>query len=106
MFGKHRNCGKSATRETTVHTGLGLPLKLTKDSSLILNNRFAWADKLRAARVILWDGVPMSLATALKVAGAPLREMVGNNQLFGGKIMVLVGDFRRVLLVIPHGSRA
>ena len=35
-----------------------------------------------------------------------LRELTGENILFGRKIFVLGDDFHQVLPVIPHGSRS
>ena len=89
-----------------MHTGLSLPLDITKDSRLGINSRSAKADKLRQARFILWDEAPMLSATALRVIDVSLRDLMGNNRLFGGEIMVLGGDFRQILPVIPHGSKA
>ena len=48
----------------------------------------------------------MLSATALGVIDVSLRDLMGNNRLFGGKIMVLGGDFRQFSPVIPHGSKA
>ena len=93
-------------RGTTVHTGLSPPLDITEGSHLGINSQSAKADKLRQARVILWDEAPMLSATALGVIDVSLRDLMGNNRLFGGKIMVLGGDFRQILPVIPHGSEA
>ena len=35
-----------------------------------------------------------------------LQDIMGCNQPFGGKVMVFGGDFRQVLPVVPHGTRA
>ena len=93
-------------RGTTVHTGLSLPLDLTKDSRLSFNNRSVRADKLQQVRVILWDEAPMLSSTALEVIEVSLRQLMGNDIPFGGKIIVLGGDFRQIPPVIPHGSEA
>ena len=35
-----------------------------------------------------------------------LRELLANDLPFGGKVLVVGGDFRQVLLVMPHCARA
>ena len=42
---------------------------------------------------------------ALHAIDRLLREITGEDVLFGGKIFLLGGDFRQVLPVIPHGTR-
>lgn len=35
-----------------------------------------------------------------------LWDLTGNDRAFGGKVIVMGGDFRQVLPIIPHGNRA
>ena len=35
-----------------------------------------------------------------------LRVLMGNETIFGGKLLVICGDFRQILPVIPGGKRA
>ena len=35
-----------------------------------------------------------------------LRELMGNNEYMGGKLVILMHDFRQILPVVPQGRRA
>ena len=48
----------------------------------------------------------MLSATAVGVIDVSLRDLMGNNRLYGGKIMVLGDDSRQILPVIPHDRKA
>jgi hypothetical protein len=94
-------------RGTTVNTGLGLPINLvSKQSRLSVKAGSPLEEKLKRTRVIFWDEAAMSSATALDVVEISLRELMGNNQLFGGKVIVLGGDFRQILPVVPHAHKS
>ena len=43
--------------------------------------------------------------TLIRAIDVILRDITRNDIAFGGKIMLLGGDFRQVLPVVPHGSR-
>lgn len=47
----------------------------------------------------------MALAVALDVEDKSLRELLQVSKPFGGKIVILGGDFRQVLPVVPKRSR-
>ena len=48
----------------------------------------------------------MASRRALEVVEAGLRDVMQSNEPFGGKVVVLGGDFRQVLPVVSRGSRA
>ena len=51
--------------------------------------------------MIIWDEAPMMHRHAFEVLDRMLQDIMCNDQLFGGKVLLLGGDFRQVLLVIP-----
>ncbi|VDP52139.1 unnamed protein product [Heligmosomoides polygyrus] len=55
--------------------------------------------------VIIWDEAPMAPKQALEAVNALLQDIMQNSKPFGGKIMLLGGDFRQMLPVIEKGSR-
>ena len=63
------------------------------------------AEVLRRASLILWDEAPMAPKQAVQAVDDLLRDLMGNDLPFGGKVIVLGGDFRQVLPVMPHCSR-
>lgn len=89
----------------TVHSKFKLPLILheTSVSSLKINSKAA--SEIKAARLIVWDEAPMANVYALMTVNRLLQDIMSNNIVFGGKIIVLGGDFRQVLPVVPHASR-
>ena len=60
---------------------------------------------LRKARLIVWDEAPMAPREALECVDRLLRDLMEQDRAFGGKVLVLGGDFRQVLPVMPHSSR-
>ena len=61
---------------------------------------------LREAKVIIWDEAPMCHKDLLECVDRSLRFITDVDQPFGGKTMVLCGDFRQILPVIINGSRS
>lgn len=47
----------------------------------------------------------MAKKTSIEALDSLLQDIMENNVLFGGKVIVLGGDFRQVLPVIPKGTR-
>ncbi|XP_057452382.1 uncharacterized protein LOC130744207 [Lotus japonicus] len=70
------------------------------------------AELLLAASLIIWDEAPMVNKYAFEALDRMLRDIMrfqgleNSEKPFGGKVVVLGGDFRQILLVIPKGSRA
>ncbi|CAG8773651.1 11599_t:CDS:2, partial [Acaulospora morrowiae] len=48
---------------------------------------------------------PMASCQSLNVIEAGLRDIMQNSVPFGGKIIILGGDFQQVLPIIRHGSQ-
>ncbi|KAF1756666.1 hypothetical protein GCK72_013120 [Caenorhabditis remanei] len=63
----------------------------------------ALAKVLASVSMILWDEAPMSPKAALETVDKLFREITGNDEPFGGKVVVLGGDFRQVLPVVDNG---
>jgi hypothetical protein len=64
------------------------------------------ADLLRRAVVLIWDEATMTHRKAFEALDTTLRDITGVEMPFGGKVMILGGDFRQVLPVVPRGSKA
>ena len=90
----------------TCHSRFGLPVPMPReDVTSSVKAQSARAEVLRQARLIVWDEAPMAPREALECVDMLLRDLLGNDLPFGGKVLVLGGDFRQVLLVMPHASR-
>ena len=64
------------------------------------------AELLRRASLIIWDEVAMTKRQAVEALDRSLRDIMGCDMPFGGKVMLFGGDFRQVLPVVPRGTRA
>jgi uncharacterized protein with FMN-binding domain len=58
------------------------------------------------AKIFIWDEAPMMHRFAFEAVDRTLRDITQVDKLFGGKIFIFGGDFRQILPVIPHATRA
>lgn len=88
----------------TVHSGMKLPVPLTETSISRLNLNSPEANKIKKASLILIDEVSMMSKHALNAIDEVLRRLCNKQQIFGGKVIVLGGDFRQTANVVLKGS--
>ncbi|CAP26537.1 Protein CBG05784 [Caenorhabditis briggsae] len=72
-------------------------------SHLKLNSKEA--DYLRKVKVFIVDETSMIAKNALETVDKVPRDVMENDIPFGGKVIILGGDFRQVLPVIRRGTR-
>ena len=89
----------------TAHLTFGIPPKLLQNSVSSISKNSHKADVLKKAKLIIWDEAPMTHRHALELVDRLLQDLMDSNLPFGGKVMVLGGDFRQVLPVVKKGSR-
>ena len=92
----------------TAHSTFKLPLNLTRTESPICNisKTSPVAKLLQQAKLIVWDECTMSHRGALEAVDRTLRDLKSTDTLMGGVTVVLAGDFRQTLPVIPKGTKA
>ncbi|XP_057720223.1 uncharacterized protein LOC130934697 [Arachis stenosperma] len=96
----------------TAHSMFNIPVELTEDTVCRIKKDSPKAEVFRIADLIIWDEAPMTNKLAFEALDRTLRDIMvsvsdrNKNLPFGGKVVVLGGDFRQVLPVIPKGSRA
>lgn len=91
----------------TVHNRFKLPVPINKSSFLSsMKVNSSEADILRNCTVIIWDEAPMAPKYALDAVNILLQDVMNNKEVFGGKLLVLGGDFRQVFPVVRRGTRA
>ena len=61
---------------------------------------------LRDLHLIIIDEASMIPVHALRAIDLLLRDVMNNGHSFGGKVIVLGGDFRQVLPVVRHATRS
>ncbi|XP_057442788.1 uncharacterized protein LOC130734412 [Lotus japonicus] len=93
----------------TVHSLFSIPLSLNEDSCCGIPLGSPKAELLQLASLIIWDEAPMVSRYAFEALDRTFRDIMrfkiegGSEKPFGGKVVVLGGDFRQILPVIPKG---
>ena len=81
-------------KRMTVHKVLGLPVPLLSDSSSDIAVQSTEGQFLRQTDAFIWDEAPMAPLYTLEIMDRTLKDIMSNDLLFGGKIVIL-GDFRQ-----------
>jgi len=87
----------------TMHNRFCLALDMS-NSNIGPRNR-AW-NELKETEVFICDEAPMINKRALRTLDEKLREIMNNDLVFGGKVMLWTGDFRQTLPIQKHATRA
>ena len=91
----------------TFHSRFKAPLSMNKHSNPFnVPRQSTLAGLIRRAALIIWDEAPMMNRHYLEGLDAMLRDVMGNELPFGGKSVVIGGDFRQCLPVVVRGGRA
>uniref|UniRef100_A0A0D3BP59 ATP-dependent DNA helicase n=1 Tax=Brassica oleracea var. oleracea TaxID=109376 RepID=A0A0D3BP59_BRAOL len=96
----------------TAHSCFNIPLKLEEDKLCNIKPGTMLAELIEETDLIIWDEAPMTHKHAFEALDKSLKDIMSmknppaKNQPFGGKTVMLGGDFRQTLPVIPQGSRA
>ncbi|GJS88036.1 DNA helicase [Tanacetum coccineum] len=82
------------------HSRFKLPLELTDESLCHAKKQSQLGNLLVEANLIIWDEAPMNDRRYFETLDRTLRDLMdAPNLLFGGKTIVLGGDFRQTLVV-------
>ena len=101
--------GKAAmhlSKGRTFHSRFKAPLNLGEDCSLRIPLGTELAKLVWMAKFIVVDEATMLNNVLLQAMDVCFRDIMGTDVPFGGKVLVLCGDFRQTLPVIPGASRA
>ncbi|XP_044591981.1 ATP-dependent DNA helicase pif1-like [Cotesia glomerata] len=90
----------------TVHKTFGLPVPMFSDSSSNVKPNSNQGRYLKSVDVFIWDEAPMSPRYSLEIIDRTLRHIMNIDVPFGGKMMILGGDFRQLLPVLTHATRS
>jgi ATP-dependent DNA helicase PIF1 len=89
----------------TFHSKYKIYPPITETSTSRIEDHDYLAEMIRQASVIVIDEVTMMVSHALNAIDKLLRKIMKNNLPFGGKVVLLGGDFRQCLPVVKHGNR-
>ncbi|GMF38700.1 unnamed protein product [Phytophthora fragariaefolia] len=91
----------------TAHSTFKIPLKLDKKSVCSIHKQSKLKKLFQEASLIIWDAAPMTHRHAFEAVDRSLRDVLNNDEdPFGGKTVVLSGDFRQILPVVVRGTPA
>ncbi|XP_054274451.1 uncharacterized protein LOC128994153 [Macrosteles quadrilineatus] len=90
----------------TTHRTFGLKVPLTSDSKSSIQPGTQKAQELAEVDVFMMDEAPMLPKYGLSCIDGLLRSLGNRNLPFGGKTMILGGDFRQCLPVQPRANRS
>ena len=90
---------------STYHSTFKLPVPLLDNSTSSIRPNSQAGKLLRETQAILWDEATITPHWALKAVDILLRDLMNNTKPFGGKVLLLGGDFRQCLPVVKKGNR-
>ncbi|GFX94828.1 ATP-dependent DNA helicase pif1 [Trichonephila clavipes] len=92
----------------TTHSALKLPLNLqnTEAPTCNISKNSGMGKVLQTCQIIIWDECTMSHKKALEALDRTLRDFRENRRIFGGALILLSGDFRQTLPIIPRSTPA
>ncbi|CAN1138452.1 ATP-dependent DNA helicase PIF1 [Linum perenne] len=96
---------------STAQSRFKIPLEVHHTSTCTLRKDTQSAEIIKAATLIVWDEAPMVHRLSFEAVDRSICDIMGmplsgsNYRPFGGKSVLLGGDFRQTLPVIAEGSR-
>lgn len=92
----------------TAHSALKLPLNMQFVDSPTCNisKGSGIAKVLKVCKIIIWDECTMAHKKSLEALDRTTQDLRENTQPFGGALILLAGDFRQTLPVIPKSTSA
>ncbi|XP_022893193.1 ATP-dependent DNA helicase PIF1-like [Olea europaea var. sylvestris] len=89
----------------TAHSRFKIPLKTVGEVSCSVSKQFALGTLLKMCKLIIWDEALMVNRRAIEAVEKMLRDVTDCDLPFGRKVIILGGDFRQVLPVVPRGKK-
>ncbi|KAL9156089.1 hypothetical protein ABFS82_09G049500 [Erythranthe guttata] len=89
----------------TDHSRFGLPIIVHDGSTCNITQQSPQAELLIKSRLIIWDEAPMMHTYCFEALDKTMRSITHVPKPFGGKVVVLGGDFRQILPVVLKASR-
>ncbi|XP_077242429.1 uncharacterized protein LOC143882934 [Tasmannia lanceolata] len=95
----------------TVHSRFKIPINLQENSTCGIKQGTQLVDLITQASLIIWDEAPMHHRHAFEAVDRSLKDILRFDdpsscvKSFGGKTVLLGGDFRQILPVVLKGGR-
>uniref|UniRef100_A0A8C4X687 ATP-dependent DNA helicase n=1 Tax=Erpetoichthys calabaricus TaxID=27687 RepID=A0A8C4X687_ERPCA len=92
--------------DRTCHSLFKLPVPITETSVSTMKMNSNNAQEIRLAKLLILDECIMASSHLLNTIDKLLQTLMNNNIPFGGKVLLLGGDFRQCLAIVPHAMRS
>ncbi|XP_019157984.1 PREDICTED: uncharacterized protein LOC109154705 [Ipomoea nil] len=95
----------------TAHSRFAIPIAINEDSTCNIKQGSELAELLIKTSLIIWDEAPMMHKHCFEALDRTMRDLLrfvdpcSEMKTFGGKTVVLGGDFRQIVPVVPKGTR-
>jgi hypothetical protein len=95
----------------TAHSRFQIPINITDSSTCGFKQGSQLAKLITRTSLIIWDEAPMAHRNCFEAVDRSLRDILrfsdpqSEEKPFGGKTVVLGGDFRQILPVVSKGRR-
>ncbi|XP_059289935.1 uncharacterized protein LOC132043482 [Lycium ferocissimum] len=89
----------------TAHSCFKFPIEIDEQFSCNISKQSSLAALICDAKLIVWDEVSMAKKKVLEAFDILLKDLMDTNALFGGKVVILGGDFRQTLSVVRSGKK-
>ncbi|CDF40018.1 unnamed protein product [Chondrus crispus] len=89
----------------TAHSVFKIPIPVSAESTYNFSTNSDTGRTLQQVDLIIWDEIVMCYRNCIETVDRSLRDLMQADRPFGGKFLVLAGDFRQILPVVPGGSR-
>ncbi|XP_058752595.1 uncharacterized protein LOC131625781 [Vicia villosa] len=94
----------------TAHSKFKIPVPTLDNSTCNIDKDTEHSKLFEATDVIIWDEAPMSHKNCFEALDKTLKDVMSKdgleNTIFGGKVVIFGGDFRKILPVVPRAGRS
>ncbi|XP_028752922.1 uncharacterized protein LOC114712535 [Neltuma alba] len=90
----------------TAHSKFAIPIQINDSSICSIKQNSPLGHLIKCMKLIIWDEAPMVQHYCVEAVDRTFKDIMHCQEPFGGKCIVMGGDFRQILPVIPKGSRA
>lgn len=89
----------------TAHSRFQIPIDIDDNFSCNISKQSSLACLIQDAKLIIWDEASMTKKNMIEALDVLLKDIMDDNTLFDGKIIVFDGDFRQTPLVVRNGKK-
>ncbi|XP_028753423.1 uncharacterized protein LOC114713014, partial [Neltuma alba] len=90
----------------TAHSRFAIPIDITEESMCNISHNSPMSNLIRNTKLFIWDEAPMVRRYCIEAVDRTFKDIMKCDHPFGGKCVVMGGDFRQILPVVPKGGRA